>query len=163
MGCCFSSNEDDDDQSSDINERSRLLNNPVGDGSATRPVNSCGSTMPPQQKGNEQSALNQILQQTASDIIDVAALDSQSLEHSDYVDRARQYSNRLKVMCNSGQPRSRSWMPAGVAAPQVILASQTVSPLDVQLVTTIAEHASQAVKEMKVKHKEDLVVPFTVP
>ena len=26
-----------------------------------------------------------------SDIIDVAALDSQSLEHSDYVDRARQY------------------------------------------------------------------------
>ena len=30
-----------------------------------------------------------------SDIIDVAALDSQSLEHSDYVDRARQYRSAI--------------------------------------------------------------------
>ena len=30
-----------------------------------------------------------------SDIIDVAALDSQSLEHSDYIDRARQYRSAI--------------------------------------------------------------------
>jgi len=67
---------------------------------------------------DEQSALNKILQQTATNVIDVAALDSHNLEQHEYVERARQYIqkaqtaqpvlaskyNKLVLVKNSGKP-----------------------------------------------------------
>uniref|UniRef100_A0A5S6QXS2 Ragulator complex protein LAMTOR1 n=1 Tax=Trichuris muris TaxID=70415 RepID=A0A5S6QXS2_TRIMR len=95
--CCnFTDNGDSD-------ERSKLLE-------GQRPNSGTTHVCPPdaQQSGNvvpsagatqatddEQEFLNKVLQQTASEVIDVAALESQTLEPREYVERARQYNAML--------------------------------------------------------------------
>lgn len=166
MGCCFSSEEENSSRERTPNERTRLLEDPVNaDGTDSRQINNYSSSAPQSQKtGDEQSALNRILHQTASDVIDVSAIDSQTMEQHEYMERARQYSNRVAVACASSHKfRAGPALPQGVAAPQVVLAANAVSLADIQLVTTAAQEASNAVSEIKMRHKEDLVVPFGVP
>ncbi|ELU12803.1 hypothetical protein CAPTEDRAFT_164003 [Capitella teleta] len=161
MGCCFSSDKDEDNRNSpQPDERTQLLSDPAREGSSIPD----GRYEAPQEKGDEQSALNQILQQTARDVIDVAALESQTLEQNEYVDRARLYSNRLAVACaNSPRHHGQPHLPVGVAAPQMALAAQPITLADIQLITSASQLCSKTVKEIKVRHKEDLVVPFGVP
>lgn len=163
MGCCFSNDEDkNQDQES---ERARLLNNPVSDGPTPQQVPSYGSgaPAPSQQKGDEQSALNRILHQTASDVIDVSAIDSHAMEQQEYMDRARQYSSRVSMAQVGHKFRVGQTLPAGVAAPHTVLSAPPVSQADIHLITSATEQLSKTLKEVKVKHKEDLVVPFGVP
>ncbi|KAK4288590.1 hypothetical protein Pmani_038387, partial [Petrolisthes manimaculis] len=49
-------------------------------------------------KSDEQSALNRILQQTASNIIDVGALECHTLEQHEYIERVRMYNQRLNTL-----------------------------------------------------------------
>ncbi|XP_064608267.1 ragulator complex protein LAMTOR1-like [Liolophura sinensis] len=167
MGCCWS-NEDDKYGQSEPDETTGLLRNPVGT-TQTRPIIGDGLYNPQAAqvplKGDEQSALSRILHQTASNVIDVAAIDSQQLEHHDYHDRSRQYSNRINMVLNrTGQPKTyKTSLPNGISAPQSVLAAQPISLADVQLITSAAERASKALKDVKVVHKEELVVPFGDP
>ncbi|KAK4288201.1 hypothetical protein Pmani_038762 [Petrolisthes manimaculis] len=99
MGCCCSSEEESVTQDGDVSERTRLLNDPV---SNVYQVNSSNTdyttTSTNKYKSDEQSALNRILQQTASNIIDVGALECHTLEQHEYIERVRMYNQRLNTL-----------------------------------------------------------------
>lgn len=162
MGCCPSCEENKED---DVDNPNRPLINPIGDGSTSGSGIGYHSTAErSQQKGDEQSALNRILQETASSVIDVGALDAQPMDQHEYLDRSKHYSTRLSAWCSStSRHRGLGPLPAGVAAPLGVLSSQPVTLADVQLITNAAQKVSRSLRDVKVKHKEDLVVPFGVP
>ncbi|CAH1777414.1 unnamed protein product [Owenia fusiformis] len=170
MGCC-QSNEDDTDYKGEPSSTTRLLGDPVSNNTpGSAPSDSYGTygraqTVQPQvQHNDEQSALSRILNQTANNVIDVAAMDSHAIEQHEYMDRARQYGARVANICNNSQKlRHGPRLPNGIAAPHVVLAARPVSQQDIQLITNAAELASKTLPEVKVKHKEDLVVHFGVP
>lgn len=115
-------------------------------------------------KADEESALSGILHRTARNVIDVAAIETQGIEQNEYHDRARLYSNRANSVLSTTS-RGRQYklpVPNGVSAPQIVLASQPISTADVELISAAALKASQVMTQVKVEHKEDLVVPFGV-
>lgn len=111
---------------------------------------------------NEQSALDKILQRTARNVIDVS-VESNLVEQTEYQERARQYSNRINMVVGSSRLRQKTNLPNSLIAPQSVLAGKPISLNDVQLITNAAEKAAKCIKEIKVQHKENLVVPFGVP
>ncbi|XP_013380251.1 ragulator complex protein LAMTOR1-like isoform X4 [Lingula anatina] len=166
MGNCCCPSDDKGFQINDPDERTRLLGNPVSN-NVSRPVTSDSFPSPQNhasQRGDEQSALNRILHQTASNVIDVAAIDARSMEQHEYLDKARQYSSKLTMLCNKTPIPSRPHsLPSGVGNPHAILSAPPLSQADIQFITQVADRTAQTLKEIKVKHKEDLVVPFGVP
>ena len=168
MGCCFSDENSETYQDQDVNETTRLLSDPVSDGPSRHVptyTNTPGTTTS-HQKGDEQSALNRILHNTANNVIDVGALDAQAMEQHEYMDRARQYSVRLSQAVgsmHSVRAACTRQLPVGVAAPHAVLSQPPVSPSDINLITNTNQNVAKTVKDIKVKHKEDLVVPFGVP
>ncbi|KAJ0172815.1 hypothetical protein K1T71_011954 [Dendrolimus kikuchii] len=93
MGCCYSiCHKENDLQENIINERTHLLEVPEQQHETPAPVAS--ATTPPR-KPDEQSALNRILQETATNVIDVGALGPYALEASAYSERVRAYTARV--------------------------------------------------------------------
>ncbi|XP_041358004.1 ragulator complex protein LAMTOR1-like [Gigantopelta aegis] len=165
MGCCFSNDDEKDLGVSSPNERTPLLDPARTDHIQPVPGHTHGSPYEqPGKKGDDQSALNRSLHQMARDVVDVTS-DSQPLEQPEYHDRARQYSNRLNmVLSGSGRSRiHRPSLPNGTTVPHQVLSAPPVSLTDVQLITSVTEKVAKAMKDVKVQHREDLVVPFGVP
>ncbi|KAK3763547.1 hypothetical protein RRG08_019120 [Elysia crispata] len=166
MGCCFSSEEDKDQDVPHANERTPLLDPSQADhihqiqgGRASR------NSISQNQKGDEQSEFTRILRQTAINVIDVTSSDSQNMEQGEMQDRATQYSNRLNMVL-SASGRSRVFqpnLPTGITSPQMTLTAPPVSLSDVQLISSFSEKCSNAACEIKIQHKESLVVTFGVP
>ncbi|XP_074651473.1 ragulator complex protein LAMTOR1-like [Tubulanus polymorphus] len=167
MGCCFSSDDDKSSQEQDPDETTRLLRNPVSDADQSRSMFSDSNSSPhyqATQKGDEASTLSRILLQTANNVIDVSAIDTHNLEQQEYFDRVKHYKTRVEMICsNSHRMRSTSTLPNAGAPPHVILSAPPVSLTDIQFITVAAEKASNALKDVKVHHIVDLVVPFGVP
>lgn len=169
MGCCWSScKEDSSSQGGDSNERTHLLVDPVSNNTPAQRANSDDfisrypNSIP--KKTDEQSALSRILQETATNVIDVAALDSHNLEQHEYKERTKQYQQRLLM-----QGTSHRWhlsspsLLIDIPMPEKVLAATPLSYADMNLISTLVQNANFALEELKVEHREDLVVPFRIP
>lgn len=166
MGCCFSSDDDKTSQSGDANERTRLLGNPVSNNQARSSSHDeyGGRHSNSTQKGDEQSAVSRILHQTATNVIDVSALDAHNMEQHEYMDRARQYSQKIASSSSKGYQNDRPvCLLSDVPAVERVLDAESLSIADLQMITTTAEKAAKALQKVKVEHKEDLVVQFGIP
>ncbi|XP_063228395.1 ragulator complex protein LAMTOR1 isoform X2 [Bacillus rossius redtenbacheri] len=147
----------------DPNEQTRLLQDPVqnvaipSDDFIPRYPNSLSK------KTDEQSALTRILQKTASSVIDVAALESHTLEQHDFLDRVRQYSQRLQSSGRWAAPARAPCLLADIPAPEKLLAAEPLGAADLQLITAAVKKCNMAISSITVDHKEDLVVPFRIP
>lgn len=167
MGCCYSCKEDGSTQGGEVSERTHLLVDPVSNNTNIQRVQSddfigCYSSSLPK-KTDEQSALNRILQETATNVIDVAALDSHNLEQHEYLDRVKHYTQKLQSMSRWTPPRRPLCLLVDIPAPEKLLASEPLTQQDMNLITTTVEEANAALAELRVEHKEDLVVPFRIP
>lgn len=72
-------------------------------------------------------------------VIDVAALDSHNLQQHEYLDRMKQYNQRLQQLCSANgiQYKSKTCILQDVPNPEKILNSDPVNPDDVKLVSWI--------------------------
>ncbi|XP_067204769.1 ragulator complex protein LAMTOR1 isoform X1 [Linepithema humile] len=182
MGCCYSFCKEDSgpqvfnfyhcinicfnvfhSQSGEANERTHLLVDPVSNNTniprvhSDDYVNQYASSVP--KKTDEQSALNRILHETAANVIDVGALDTHNLEQHEYVERSRAYSKRIE----SGRVKLPEVSPCllkDIPAPERILAADALATGDQEVITEMLNKAVTGLGNVKVTHKEDLVVPF---
>ncbi|CAG5121346.1 unnamed protein product, partial [Candidula unifasciata] len=117
------------------------------------------------QRDDEQSEFSRILRQTAINVIDVTSTETHNLEQGELQDRATQYSNRLNMVL-AGSRRTLIYkpnLPAVITSPQMTLSAPLVSLADVRMITNISEKLAAAARDIKIQHKESLVVAFAVP
>uniref|UniRef100_A0A6B2EEY6 Ragulator complex protein LAMTOR1 n=1 Tax=Phlebotomus kandelakii TaxID=1109342 RepID=A0A6B2EEY6_9DIPT len=163
---CFNCQENHLNQRSEPNERSHLLIDPVSNSPAVRPVTDDFTSEYPSSlpKKDEQTALSRIVQETASNIIDVAAMDMHNLEPQEYSDRVKLYSHRLaQQWSNVNHPRTG---PRGllqdIPNPEEILSATPISVADLQMMRSTAQMVNAAVTDIQVEHTEELIVPFRI-
>uniref|UniRef100_U5EWX5 Ragulator complex protein LAMTOR1 n=1 Tax=Corethrella appendiculata TaxID=1370023 RepID=U5EWX5_9DIPT len=167
LGCCFC-HEDSVSTGNEPNERTHLLVDPVSNSPAVRRsnsddfINDYPNSLP---KKDEQTALNKIIQDTATNIIDVAAMDSSHLQPQEYNDRVKLYSNRLAQQWNSINHPTTG--PIGllkdIPNPETILSSSPISNEDLIMMRSVVQMAHTALSEIKIEHTDELVVPFRIP
>ncbi|BFZ14585.1 hypothetical protein BsWGS_17626 [Bradybaena similaris] len=165
MGCCHSSDESKDGAAS-ANERTPLLDPNHSDHiQQIQGARSGPHYTQHNQRGDEQSEFSRILRQTAINVIDVTSTETHNLEQGELQDRATQYSNRLNmVLAASGKSHTyKPNLPAVITSPQMTLSAPPVTLSDVHMITSISEKLAMAAKEIKIQHKESLVVAFAVP
>lgn len=168
---CFNCQEDSA-QGSEPNERTHLLDNPVSNSPAVLRANNGddregeGDYPNSVPKKDDVSALNKIIQDTAANVIDVAAMDIHHIEPHEYSDRVRFYSQRLAQQWNT-VPHPNSVSHVGllkdIPNPESVLTSVPISHDDLAMIRSMVQKANVAVAEIKVKHTENLVVPFRIP
>ncbi|XP_049878783.1 uncharacterized protein LOC126375728 [Pectinophora gossypiella] len=160
MGCCYSiCHKETDPQESEVNERTRLLE--VAETQAA-PVAPAAAAAPPR-KPDEQSALNRILHETATNVIDVGALGPYALEAVAYNERVRAYTARLCAAPAAVAPTPRLLRDLPHAERAALLAGPGLSSDDKAFITNAVKRAAAAISELRVEHHEELVVPFRVP
>lgn len=163
MGCCFSTDEDKDDGTVNASERTPLLDPGQADHiSQIQGSRSGPNYSQPNPKGDEQSEFNRILRQTAINVIDVTLTESQNLEAGELQDRATQYSNRLNMLL-SGSGKTRSFkpcLPTAVTSPTMVMAGPPPCLADLTLITDLSDKLSMAARDIKIQHKENLVVTW---
>ncbi|XP_058831056.1 ragulator complex protein LAMTOR1 [Topomyia yanbarensis] len=166
---CFTCQDDSTSQGNEPNERTHLLDNPVSSYPTVRRSNSedlsqeFASSVP---KKDDVSALNKIIQDTAANVIDVAAMDIHNIEPQEYNDRVKVYSQRLAQQWNT-VPHPNSVSHVGllkdIPYPESMLTAVPIEPEDLSMIRSMVQKANVAVAEIKVKHTENLVVPFRIP
>ncbi|XP_053669674.1 uncharacterized protein LOC128720054 [Anopheles nili] len=165
---CFTCQEDSSAQGTEPSERTHLLADPVSNSPAVRRENEIFTQDYPNSvpKKDEQSALAKILQETSENIIDVAAMDTQKLEASEYNDRIKLYTQRLQQQWNNvNHPNQvdNSSLLKDIPNPEPVIASVPITMDDLCMIKNMVQKANFAVSEIKVAHTENLVVPFRIP
>lgn len=166
MGCCYGKDSNKESTQQEESETSRLLG-PANGRTPDKPMYGDGGDRHPKlpKKGDEQSVLDEILHNTANNIIDVAALEARRMEQQEYLDRARQYGSRVNnLVQNTSRLQSHMLqLHNGTSMPYSVLSAEPVSLNDINLISHTAEKMWNACEAIKVNHREDLVVNFEIP
>uniref|UniRef100_A0A182KDC8 Late endosomal/lysosomal adaptor and MAPK and MTOR activator 1 n=1 Tax=Anopheles christyi TaxID=43041 RepID=A0A182KDC8_9DIPT len=99
-------------------------------------------------------------------LLNVAAMDTQKLEASEYNDRIKLYSQRLQQQwsnVNHPNQAENSSLLKDIPNPEPVLASVPIAADDLAMIQSMVQKANVAVSEIKVDHSEKLVVPFRIP
>ncbi|KAI5632551.1 late endosomal/lysosomal adaptor and MAPK and MTOR activator domain-containing protein [Phthorimaea operculella] len=138
MGCCYSiCHKENDAQENIVNERTHLLE--VAEQQQETPTPAASASTPPR-KPDEQSALNRILHETATNVIDVGALGPYALEPVQYNERDVPHAERAQILSKPGLDME-----------------------DKKFITNHMQRVAAAISSLRVEHHEELVVPFRVP
>ncbi|KAL3265962.1 hypothetical protein HHI36_010149 [Cryptolaemus montrouzieri] len=140
MGCCYSyfCNDDRSSHGGDVNERTHLLVDPVSNNCNVQRANSediltrNSNNVP--KKTDEQSALNKILQEFATNVIDVGALDSHTLQQNEYLERMRLYDLRVQRCNKSKILTKKKYILQDIPTTDKILSVDPLSKDDIKMV-----------------------------
>ncbi|KAJ2945108.1 hypothetical protein O0L34_g9164 [Tuta absoluta] len=162
MGCCYSiCHKENDPQENIVNERTHLLE--VAEQQQETPTPAASATTPPR-KPDEQSALNRILHETATNVIDVGALGPYALEPVQYNERVRLYTARVcAAPAPPPPPAPRLLKDVPHAERAQLLSKPGLDMEDKEFITNSMKRVAAAISELRVEHHEELVVPFRVP
>lgn len=141
-----------------------MNNDPINADTSTLSIHRDSLSPGPQAASLERSTINEILQETANQFIDVSALEDSITERPDQKSRAKRYHQKLQLMTPNLLPSLTSpltFSGPGIAAPASVLQSSPVPQADVVQITMAAERISNAVRSMKANGKDQLVVPLT--
>ncbi|BES89809.1 Late endosomal lysosomal adaptor, MAPK and MTOR activator 1 [Nesidiocoris tenuis] len=167
LSCCCGESTD---TSGEADERTTLLTDPVASSGSLQWAPSDESTM--QYAGSlpkrpdEQSAITKILHETATNVIDVAALRPNCMEPNEYLEKKNFYKTRLSSFLNSPWPAPgtpRKYILRDIPDPERVLSSEPVSKNNYIMMMRLAPRVTEAVRSISVNHKEDLIVPFVIP
>jgi hypothetical protein len=175
MGSCFSclffccGKQDDNSQYGESGDRAQLIDPPGvnSPNSGLQSENYYDPFIDPvfPKKSEEHSDLSKILQEMATNVIDVASLGSHSLEQHEGRDRTNYYVNKMRSLTLS---KSLSRIPKqsillDIPQPERIFASVcVVSAEDLQFMCSILNQIDNLMDNMKIGSYDDLIIPFQV-
>ncbi|XP_030375437.1 uncharacterized protein LOC115624749 [Scaptodrosophila lebanonensis] len=150
-------------------ERTHLLaNDQQNQSPALRRTNSdlnndCSQSLP---KKDDQDALSRLVQDTAINMINVGAMDSHHLEHQEYTDKIKLYTQRLHQQWNNIQHPGN--VPKGLLKDMPNHQFYVYKPVyseDTSQMKKFIGKCHIGVTDIKIEHKEAVavVVPFRIP
>lgn len=120
------------------------------------------SNVPEDRETDEQSLLNKILTQTMTDIIDVSAIDSHGVEHHESIDRVKKYSQMLGQLPQASLQKLRvAPLLTDTVNVEKSLSAPVPSRESIAQVQHFAKKVAEAMGNVKVEHRDDLVVSVT--
>ncbi|XP_067140324.1 ragulator complex protein LAMTOR1-like [Centruroides vittatus] len=158
MGSCCTKEEEASQIEDAADERKRLLENPVSGGD-TKHYGTSDKKMSNIPNKSDDDTLCRIVKQVEVNVIDVPALKSME-ESRDFMDKAEKYTQRLSSTVPSFTSNKKSCLLEDIPVPEEVLSKNPVSPVEKEMMNNVVDKTLNALKEIKIDHKEDLVVPF---
>lgn len=161
--CCGS--EDSQNDNGGRNERDPLINGISSRPQGIEPPSGEHSRTGSQvlRKNDEQSALNRILHKAASNVIDVAALDTHGMENHEFTEKAKAYSQKLATTGNlqlKNRLKKRETLPESTITVDRLVALPPLPSSDIEMMRSLSLNVEDAFKRFVVLHTQDLIVDF---
>ncbi|EDV98002.1 uncharacterized protein LOC6557622 isoform X1 [Drosophila grimshawi] len=163
---CWNCTDDLSSQGIEPSERTHLLADSVNQSPALRRSNSADLSNDYSQslpKKDDQNALSRLVQNTAINMINVGALESHTLEHQEYTDRIKLYSQRLQQQWNNIQHPGVVLKGLLKDVPNQSYLSKCINPDDTAQMKMFIHKSQSAVLGIQIDHRDAVVVPFHIP